>query len=74
MKETVGDVMSISGCFPSSLLQVGTPQEVRELTKKMCAILGKGGGFVMGANSSMDECNPDLVKVWCDATKEYGAC
>ncbi|MBZ5501357.1 MAG: hypothetical protein LAN59_03825 [Acidobacteriia bacterium] len=74
LKETVGDVLSISGCFPASLLQVGTPQEVRELTKKMCGILGKGGGFVMGANSSMDECNPDLVKVWCDATREYGAC
>jgi len=72
LKETVGDVMSISGCFPSALLQVGTPEQVRELTKKMCQILGKGGGFIMGANSSMDECNPELVKVWCDATREYG--
>lgn len=74
LKGTVGDVMSISGCFPASMLQVGTPAEVRDLTRKMCGILGKGGGFIMGANSSMDECNPDLVKVWCDATREYGAC
>ena len=73
LKEMVGDVMSISGCFPSALLQVGTPLQVRELTKKMCQILGKGGGFIMGANSSMDECDPELVKVWCDATREYGA-
>jgi len=27
----------------------------------------------MAANSSMDECDPNLVKVWVDATKEYGA-
>ena len=72
LKETVGDVMCISGCFPVSLLQVGSPDEICEQTRKMCAILGKNGGFIMGPNSSMDECNPALVKVWVDATKEYG--
>jgi hypothetical protein len=74
LKEAAGDVMCISGCFPVSLLQVGSPEKVREQTKKMCEILGKDGGFIMAANSSMDECSPDLVKVWVDATKEYGAC
>ena len=73
LKEFVGDVMCISGAFPSSLLQVGTPDEVREQTKKFCEILGKDGGYIMAANSSMDECDPNLVKVWVDATKEYGA-
>ena len=73
LKEIVGDVMPISGCFPVSLLQVGPPERVREQTKKVCEILGKDGGFIMGANSSMDQCRPDLVKVWVDATKEYGA-
>jgi uroporphyrinogen-III decarboxylase len=74
LKETIGDVMCICGCFPSALLQLGTREQVRELTKKFCEVLGKGGGFVMGANSSMDECDPELVKEWCDATREYGAC
>lgn len=74
LKETLGDVMCICGCFPSALLQLGTVQQVRDLTKKMCEVLGKGGGFVMGANSAMDECDPELVKAWCDATREYGAC
>jgi hypothetical protein len=73
VKETVGDVMPISGCFPVALLQMGTPETVREHTKKLCDVLGKNGGFVMAANSSMDECNPELVKVWVDATKEFGA-
>lgn len=72
IKETVGDVMPISGCFPVALLQMGTPEAVRGHTKKLCDILGKNGGFVMAANSSMDECNPELVKVWVDATKEFG--
>ncbi|MBZ5502192.1 MAG: hypothetical protein LAN59_08100 [Acidobacteriia bacterium] len=72
LKETVGDVMCIGGCFPVSLLQMGSREEIREQTRKMCAILGKNGGFIMGPNSSMDECNPALVKEWVDATKEYG--
>jgi uroporphyrinogen-III decarboxylase len=74
LKEAVGDVMSISGGFPVSLLQVGPPARVREQTKQTCEILGKGGGFIMAANSSMDECDADLVKVWVDATREFGAC
>jgi uroporphyrinogen-III decarboxylase len=73
LKEVVGDVMCISGAFPSALLQVGTPEKVREHTKLLCQVLGKDGGYIMGANSSMDECDPNLVKVWVEATKEYGA-
>jgi hypothetical protein len=72
LKEMVGDIMSISGCFPSSLLQAGSPEEVRKQTKRMCEILGKNGGFIMSTNTSMDECRPDLVKIWIDATKEFG--
>jgi uroporphyrinogen-III decarboxylase len=72
LKEVAGDVMCISGSFPSSLLQVGTPEKVREHTKLLCQVLGKDGGYIMAANSSMDECDPNLVKVWVEATKEYG--
>lgn len=38
----------------------------------MCEVVGEGGGFIMGASTVMDYCDPDLVKVWGDATKEYG--
>lgn len=72
VKEVLGDVMTIVGGFPVSLLQGGTPDQIRELTKKMCQVCGKNGGFIMGANTAMDECEPELVKVWVDATKEYG--
>jgi len=72
IKETVGDIMPISGCFPVALVQMGTREAIRDHTKKLCEVLGKNGGFIMAANSSMDECNPELVKVWVDATKEFG--
>ena len=71
-KEIIGDIMCLTGGFPVSLLQTGTPEKVREHTKKMCEAVGKNGGFIMAAGSAMDYCNKELVKVWVDATKEYG--
>lgn len=71
-KEIIGDTMCLSGGFPVSLLQTGTPEKVREHTKKMCEAVGKNGGFIMSAGSAMDYCDKELVKVWVDSTKEFG--
>jgi hypothetical protein len=71
-KEALGNVMCISGMMPLSLLQVGTPDSVREYAKKLIDVVGKGGGFVMGPRSIMDEAKPELVKAWVEFTKEYG--
>lgn len=71
-KEIIGDTMCLTGGFPVSLLQAGTPEKVREHTKKMCEIVGKGGGFIMAAGSAMDYCDKELVKVWVESTKEFG--
>jgi len=72
VKEVLGDTMCIVGGFPVSLLQGGTPEQIREHTKKLCKVVGKDGGFIMGPNTAMNDCNLELVKVWVDATKEYG--
>lgn len=71
-KEALGNVMCISGMMPLSLLQLGTPDSVRAYAKKLIDVVGKGGGFIMGPRSIMDEAKPDLVKVWVEFTKEYG--
>jgi uroporphyrinogen-III decarboxylase len=71
-KEIVGDTMCMAGMMPLSLLQMGTPDKVKKYTKKLIDVVGKGGGFIMGPRGSMDECNPELVKVWVDFTKQYG--
>ena len=72
VKEVVGDRMCIMAGFPVALLHGGTPDQIRALTKELIEVVGKGGGFVMGASSSLAEADPELVKVWVDATKEYG--
>ncbi len=71
-KEIIGNTMCICGDMPSSLLQTGTPQQVKDYAKKLIDVVGKGGGFIMGSNCGLDYANPSLVKVWADFTKEYG--
>jgi uroporphyrinogen-III decarboxylase len=73
VKEALGDVMCIAGGMRNSLLQAGTPEEVRDFTIKLCREVGKGGGFLMTTGiGEMEGCQPELVKVWVDTTKEYG--
>jgi uroporphyrinogen-III decarboxylase len=71
-KEIIGDTMCILGGMPLSLLQTGTPEQVREHTKKVIDEVGKNGGFIMGSNTILDEAKPELVKAWVEATMEYG--
>jgi hypothetical protein len=43
------------------------------LTKKVCKIVGQGGGFMMSTGiGEMKGCEPELVKIGVDSTKEYG--
>jgi hypothetical protein len=71
-KKIIGDTMAMSGFMPLSILQVGTPEDVKDYAKKLIDVAGKNGGFIMGPSGAMDEANPELVKVWFDFTKSYG--
>jgi hypothetical protein len=73
VKEVLGGVMCIMGGMPVGLLAGGTPDEVRERTRKVCQTVGKDGGFVMTTEiAELEGCKPELIQVWVDATKEYG--
>jgi hypothetical protein len=71
-KEVIGDTMCICGDMPLSLLRTGTPEQVKAYAKKLIDVVGKGGGFIMGSNTVLDDAKPELVKVWVDFTREYG--
>lgn len=71
-KEILEGTMCISGMMPLSLLQTGTNQQIKDYTKKLIDVVGKGGGFIMGPRSALDECEPERVKIWVNFTKEYG--
>jgi uroporphyrinogen-III decarboxylase len=72
-KEILGDTACIMGGMPVSLLAGGTAAEVRERTKKVCEVCGKGGGFIMTTDiGELQGRDPALIQVWADATREFG--
>jgi uroporphyrinogen-III decarboxylase len=72
VKEVLKDTMCIVGGMPSSLLQTGTSESVKEYTKNLIDVVGKDGGYIMCANTVLEDAKPELIKVWVDFTKEYG--
>lgn len=73
VKEVVGDTMCIMGGMKNSLLQSGTVEQVRALTKKVCDVVGKGGGFIMSTGvGEMEGSDRQLIHAWVDATREFG--
>jgi hypothetical protein len=71
-KEILKDHICIEGNVPSSLLQMGSVQDVKDHCKKLIDVVGKGGGYILGPRSSMDEVKPENLKAMIDFTKEYG--
>ena len=64
--------MCIEGNVPSTLLQMGSVQEVKDYCKKLIDMIGKGGGYILSPRSSTDEVKPENLKAMIEFTKEYG--
>jgi uroporphyrinogen-III decarboxylase len=71
-KEILKDHVCIEGNVPSSLLQIGSVQEVKDHCRKLIDVVGKGGGYILGPRSSTDEVKPENLKAMIEFTKEYG--
>jgi uroporphyrinogen-III decarboxylase len=71
-KETLGQNACLLGNVPSAMLQLGTPDEVRDYAKKLIDTAGRGGGFIMSNGAFFDHAKPENVKAMIDVTKEYG--
>ena len=71
-KEVLRGHVCIQGNVPSSLLQAGTVQQVRDYCKDLIDTIGADGGFILSPRSSTDEVNPVNLKAMIDFTHEYG--
>ena len=71
-KDVLKDHCCIEGNVPSSLLQVGSAQDIKDYCKKLIDVVGKGGGYILGPRSSTDEVNPENLKTMIEFTREYG--
>ena len=72
-KETLGKNACLIGNVSSSMLNLSTPQEVKDYAKKLIDTVGKGGGFIMSNGAFFDHAKPENVKAMVDTAKEYGA-
>jgi len=71
-KEIVGKTICIAGNMPVSTLQMGTKADVERECRRILDAAAPGGGFMMSPASSLDEVNPENMRVWIDCTKTYG--
>jgi uroporphyrinogen-III decarboxylase len=71
-KDVLKDHVCLEGNVPSSLLQVGSKDDVIAYCKKIIDYVGKGGGLILSPRSSTDEANPENMKAMIEFTKEYG--
>jgi uroporphyrinogen-III decarboxylase len=71
-KETLGKNACLIGNVSSSMLKLGTPQDVKNCVKKLIDTAGKGGGFIMSNGAFFDEAKPENVKAMVEFTREYG--
>ncbi len=70
-KEVLKDHVCIMGNVPSTLLQVGTPQDVDEYCRDLIKVCGKDGGFILTNGSSTDTAKPENVKAMINSTQKY---
>ena len=71
-KQALSDTACIAGNVPISLLNTGTPDEVKEYCKELIDVAGKGGGFIMTSGGVIDKARPENVRAMIEYTKEYG--
>ena len=71
-KKLLGDKVCIAGNMPIALLNIGTPEQIKDHGKKLIDTCGKGGGYIMMNGAVIDEAKPENLKAMIDVTKEYG--
>lgn len=71
-KDVLGGHLCISGNIPTTLLALGTPDDVRALAKRLIDYCAPDGGFVMSPRTPVDDARPENLKALIDFTIEYG--
>ena len=74
LKERCGDSLVLCGAIDTQhVLPHGTPQEVRDETRRVCSILGEGGGYIVASvHTIMNEVPPENILAMVDGVRELG--
>jgi len=71
-KKVLGGKVSFGGGFPVSLILTGTPEMVKQETKKLIETAAGDGGYILSIGCALDEGKHDTLKAFVDAGKEFG--
>jgi Uroporphyrinogen decarboxylase (URO-D) len=69
-KQVLGGIACIQGNVPLSLLQLGTPGEVRDYCRDLIEAVGPGGGFVLDVGAVVDKAEESNMRAMVLAAKE----
>ncbi len=71
-RKILGGKVCIAGGFPVSLILTGTPDQVRDETRKLIDTAAGDKGYILSIGTAMDESKPDTLKAFIDTGKQYG--
>jgi hypothetical protein len=71
-RKILGGKACIAGGFPVSLILTGTPDQVREETRKLIDTAAGDKGYILSVGCAMDEAKPDTLKAFIEAGKQHG--
>ena len=71
-KKKLGGVACISGGFRSTLLDWGSPEQVREEVKRIMDVCAPGGGFIFATSCGIGNAKRENVETMFDTAREFG--
>jgi uroporphyrinogen-III decarboxylase len=71
-KQVLGGRACIAGNVPASVMHAGTPADVMKHCRRLIESCAAGGGYILTGAAGMNEGNPDNLRAFMDAAKEYG--
>jgi hypothetical protein len=71
-REVLGGKVCIGGGFPISLILTGTPDQVKEETKKLIDTAASDKGYILSIGCAMDEAKADTLSAFIETGKAYG--
>ena len=71
-KKVLGNISCIVGNVPSSIVQTGTPGQVKENCRKLIETCAPGGGYILAGGASIDQGDINNLRAMMEAAYEYG--
>jgi len=71
-KKILGDTVCLTGGPTATMMNIGTPKQVEEYTKRLIDEVGQGGGFIMDVEVPLITARIENVEAMTKTVMEYG--